>query len=468
MSADVVNFKQCPVCRSELEKADERCPRCGYEELRETYFLSESELAGYAERQSRRRALWEGVEVSLRAHLDRFGIDWRKLENWELFWGRVRDAAAELGLVKGRAVEHAERLWEQLSQPPPGPPRPEGSGSEREAVGAPGEPEPSPSKSVEHVKAWVEEVADGEVDVAAWVRFLKSINATEDDLFLEAVRDEELKRQFDSFETVSTDAAGNLSSRRRRRVRQFVEKLADGVNLVMLRVPGGQFRMGAEDYGCERPVHEVSVPGFHLGKHPVTQAQWRAVARLPRASVEMGESDSHFKGDSRPAECVSWAEAVEFCARLSAQTGRRYRLPSEAEWEYACRAGGGGPFAFGPTLTPSVANYDGRLPYAGGPHGDARGQTVEVGALGVANGFGLCDTHGNVCEWCADTWHDDYSGAPADGSAWSAGGDLASRVARGGSWAHSAEVCRASDRLRESADDSAKLYYLGLRVALDL
>jgi formylglycine-generating enzyme required for sulfatase activity len=442
------------------------CWCCGYPELEDFFFLGESDLAGYRLRLNRHRDAWATLGNFLRAQLRHFGPVWRELENWSRIWASAQAEAAKMGLDMPAVFRRAEQLWPQLEAEP----EPLGTPPEKQEVKD--QPTPAPPdepESLERVRRWVEGLPDGEVDAGMWVDFLASLDGVEDAFFLEAFRDEELKRQFDSFETASTDAEGNLSGRRRKRIRRFVEKLGDGVELHMLKMPGGEFLMGAEGYAFEQPVHKVGVPDFYLGKHAVTQAQWRAVARLLKVNVEMGEEDSYFKGDAHPAECVSRAEAEEFCARLSRETGRRYRLPSEAEWEYACRAGSRGPFTFGQTLTPSIANYDGGRPFGRAPHGVFRCQTVAVGSLGVANDFGLCDMHGNVCEWCADEWHDTYAGAPADGSAWAGGGgDPAYGVTRGGSWAHAAEVCRASDRVRESTDAGLKLHYLGFRVALDL
>lgn len=141
---------------------------------------------------------------------------------------------------------------------------------------------------------------------------------------------------------------------------------------------------------------------------------------------ELDADPSNFKGDKRPVEQVSWYDAVEFCDRLTAHTKRAYSLPSEAEWEYACRAGTRTPFHFGETITTDLANYRGTDneeykwsgSYGPGPKGIYREQITEVGSFGVANAFGLYDMHGNVWEWCLDDWHDNYEGAPTDGSAW--------------------------------------------------
>jgi formylglycine-generating enzyme required for sulfatase activity len=150
-------------------------------------------------------------------------------------------------------------------------------------------------------------------------------------------------------------------------------------------------------------------------------------------------------------EQVSWQEAVEFCRRLSVRTGREYSLPSEAQWEYACRAGTTTAFSFGETLTPELANYNGNNNYASGPKGVYRQQTIEVYSFS-ANGWGLHDMHGNVREWCLDPWHGSYEGAPADGSAWMQGGG-ASKLLRGGSWNGFPGLCRSAFRYDSHPDN---------------
>lgn len=192
----------------------------------------------------------------------------------------------------------------------------------------------------------------------------------------------------------------------------------------------------------EGPQHPVTVSQFYMGRFEVTQAEWRAVADLPKIDRELNRAPSYFKGDDLPVERVSWEDAVEFCKRLSKKTKRAYRLPSEAQWEYAARAGMTTPFAFGETITPDVVNYNGEYPYADAATGMNRKMTVPAGSLSAANAFGLSDMHGNVEEWCLDNWHDNYNGAPVDGSAWTSGGDPEYQVLRGGSWYSSANYCR--------------------------
>src|SRR5512134_2588582 len=152
----------------------------------------------------------------------------------------------------------------------------------------------------------------------------------------------------------------------------------------------------------------------------------------------------------QPIINVSWWDAKAYVEWLSRDIGQLYRLPSEAEWEYACRAGTTTPFSFGETVTPRQANYDGNYTYAGGAEGVYREQSVVVGSL-PANPWGLHEMHGNVWEWLEDVWHDKYSGAPTDGSAWTECEGInsdASRVARGGSWDSNPWVCRSAFRIR--------------------
>jgi len=228
-------------------------------------------------------------------------------------------------------------------------------------------------------------------------------------------------------------------------------EVGKALSLHMVLVPGGYFTMGsAEDElnrdDDEAPQHEVTVSQFLMGRYPITQAQWRAVAALPQIKRELDPDPSRFKGDNRPVEQVSWDDATEFCARLAKRTHRPYRLPSEAEWEYACRAGTTTPFYFGKTLTDELANYNASDTYADGPEGKYREETTPVDYFGFANAFGLSDMHGNVYEWCADSWHGSYEDVPADGSAWTGGEKDAQRVLRGGSWFAYPGSCRSAYR----------------------
>ena len=229
----------------------------------------------------------------------------------------------------------------------------------------------------------------------------------------------------------------------------WLSDLGNGINLEMIAIPGGKFLMGTEDREIERlvkkfnldgfrrekPQHEVTVQPFFMGKYPITQAQYQEV---------MSKNPSNFKGDERPVEYVTWDEAEEFCQRLSKQTGTEYRLPTEAEWEYAARAGTTTPFHFGETITTDLANYDGNYTYANESQGEYREQTTPVGSFSP-NAFGLYDMHGQVWEWCQDNWHDNYEGAPKDGSPWLSGFS-STKIMRGGSWAYNPGVCRSACR----------------------
>ncbi|MFM6908846.1 MAG: formylglycine-generating enzyme family protein, partial [Dolichospermum sp.] len=196
---------------------------------------------------------------------------------------------------------------------------------------------------------------------------------------------------------------------------------------------------------------EVTIKPFSMGKYPITQAQWQAVAALPQVNQELKPNPSRFKGANRPVEQVSWHDAVEFCARLSNYTKRPYRLPSEAEWEYACRAGTTTPFHFGETMTTDLANYNGNYTYGDGSKGVYREETTEVGSFKIANEFGLYDMHGNVWEWCQDDWHNSYKGAPTDGSAWISNNTKSDKLLRGGSWSSLPVICPSAFRYYAAA-----------------
>ncbi|MEQ8740724.1 MAG: SUMF1/EgtB/PvdO family nonheme iron enzyme [Hoeflea sp.] len=212
----------------------------------------------------------------------------------------------------------------------------------------------------------------------------------------------------------------------------------------MVMVPAGGFRMGDLDGGGdsdEKPVRTVTIPRpFAVGRYEVTQAEWRAV---------MGNNPSEFKGDRNPVENVSWDDVQEFIRRLNAKTGKRYRLPSEAEWEYAARAGTETAYHWGNRASHDHANYGTDNCCNGLAEGaDRWWNTSPVGSF-PANAFGLYDTAGNVFEWVEDCWNESYAGAPSDGSAWTAG-DCSRRVLRGGSWDFKPRDIRAAIRLRST------------------
>ncbi|MEH2303573.1 MAG: SUMF1/EgtB/PvdO family nonheme iron enzyme [Nostoc sp.] len=243
------------------------------------------------------------------------------------------------------------------------------------------------------------------------------------------------------FETVTVNAQGNITNRRKEEAKYFEEDLGNGVTLEMVQIPGGKFTMGsppgeAQRESDESPQHQLTVEGFFMGKYEITQVQYQAI---------MGNNPSNFKGEKRPVERVSWDDAVEFCQKLSQKTGKTYRLPSEAEWEYACRAGTKTPFYFGETITTDLVNYNGDYPYGSAPKGEYRQQTIDVGKF-PPNSFGLYDMHGNVYEWCQDVYNHNYQGAPKNGSAWLTGKHNNMMLLRGGSWFNDGVNCRSAYR----------------------
>lgn len=267
------------------------------------------------------------------------------------------------------------------------------------------------------------------------------------------------------FYVVTVDSSGQEIDRKKRSAKYFGETLGKNTSLEMVAIPSGTFMMGSADFiggAEEHPQHQVSIPAFFMGKYPVTQAQWKAVAALPEISQPLNPHPSKFKGANLPVENVSWYQAEEFCLRLSSHTGREYRLPSEAEWEYACRAGTTTAFHFGEAITSELVNCNGGDTYIVKSRGRLRLRTSNVGSFDVANEFGLYDMHGLVWEWCADPWHINYKGAPLDGSVWWVGGDEHRRVLRGGSWNFSSELCRSASRSWNEADDGLRL--CGFRV----
>jgi len=256
--------------------------------------------------------------------------------------------------------------------------------------------------------------------------------------------------------------------RRPLQVEGYWEDLGEGVALTMVTIPAGSFLMGSAKDEPERleregPQHEVTLGAFFMAQTPITQAQWRAVAGWQKVERDLLPDPSNFKGATRPVEQVSWFDALEFCRRLNQRTGQRYGLPSEAQWEYACRAGSTTPFHFGATLTPELANYDGNYSYSDGPKGTYRQQTTDMASF-PANGWGLHDMHGNVWEWCADHWHGSYNFAPGDDQPWLIPAAAADerRLLRGGSWDFSPRNCRSAYRNRSRPVDADD--FVGFRV----
>jgi formylglycine-generating enzyme required for sulfatase activity len=281
-------------------------------------------------------------------------------------------------------------------------------------------------------------------------------------------------------ETVYVNSRGQIETRKPITVSYYDEAIPNSKEPIrMISIPQGELWMGSPKnekgrFPDEGPQHLVKVPTFFMSQTPITQAQWRVIASLPQEGKELKLAPSRFTGDELPVERVTWQDAIEFCARLSRLTGRNYRLPSEAEWEYACRAIPNQvakksnekpvypPFHFGETLTSNLANYYATEIYRREAKGEHRGKTTPVRSF-PPNAFGLYDMHGNVREWCLDPWHKNYEGAPGDGKVWDKKDndnryhdvlnninvlieDNRTHVLRGGSWHNDPQYCRSAFR----------------------
>jgi formylglycine-generating enzyme required for sulfatase activity len=234
-----------------------------------------------------------------------------------------------------------------------------------------------------------------------------------------------------------------------------LKAIHEETGLAFVLIPAGSFLMGSpeEEKGRgseEGPVHSVTMHPFLLCRTECTQSAWGRGGAL---------SEAWFEGADRPEDSLRWTECQDWCS------DNRLRLPSESEWEYACRAGTTTPFSTGETLTTDRANYDGSWPYAGAPQGEYREQTVAAGSL-PANPWGLHEMHGNVWEWCEDAWHEDYQGAPKDGAAWTMADDWADHIIRGGGWPFPEQSCGSATRVGYPVTE--RMYCLGVRPAADL
>jgi formylglycine-generating enzyme required for sulfatase activity len=217
----------------------------------------------------------------------------------------------------------------------------------------------------------------------------------------------------------------------------------------LIEIPAGTFLMGSSDldagtHSDEYPQHKVKVPAFLMGKYPITRYQYGSVMEKDPCYLK--------QNPNLPVDSVSWDQAMEFCQKLSKQTRRKYRLPTEAEWEYACRAGTTSFYSFGDSLAKTQANYRST-------------SKIDVGSF-PPNDFGLYDMHGNVWEWCLDNYHDNYQDAPTDGSAWTTGGDSSVRILRGGSWNDIPRNCRSA--YRDGYEPVVQYNCIGFRVVCEI
>jgi formylglycine-generating enzyme required for sulfatase activity len=266
-------------------------------------------------------------------------------------------------------------------------------------------------------------------------------------------------------------------------IHYFAEPMPTGWDLFvkpmnMVLIMGGSFMMGSPDTEIDRrenesPQHQVAVPSFFMSEFPITQTHWATVAQLPKVKIDLEIAPANFKGTDRPIERVNWFEAKEFCQRLSQLTGRIYRLPTEAEWEYACRADSTTPFHFGDTITTDLANYRGTDheeyqwsgSYGQGSKGIYRQENTPVDSY-PPNAFGLYDMHGNVWEWCQDDYFDNYDVTPIDGSAWVPEENSGLKILRGGSWLNDPRYCRSA--IRYNLNPGYRSYIVGFRVVCEM
>jgi len=288
------------------------------------------------------------------------------------------------------------------------------------------------------------------------------------------------------YEIITLNEEGEIAERRKGENHGYLETTA-GLNLEMVRIPAGEFIFGLPDNGdlstyTGGPRYRVTVSEFWMSRTAITQKQWKIVAEMPEIVQPLNPNPAHFSRKNNPVEKVSWQDCIEFCLRLNQASSKPYRLPSEAEWEYACRAGTTTAFHFGPTLSSRWANYYGLANYDSktnkSENEEYRNQTTPVGSLNAPNAWGLHDMHGNVWEWCLDDYHQE--GVPTDGTAWIDNEDdcvnsidwlksllkknSISKLRRGGSWCNSMRDCRSANRSGCSCD--GKYQETGFRVVV--
>lgn len=245
----------------------------------------------------------------------------------------------------------------------------------------------------------------------------------------------------------------------------FVEYIGEGANIDMILIPSGSFMMGSHSAENgrdkdENPLHLVKLNSFYMSKFPITQLQWRIVSLFPRINRPLKTNPSFYKGDNLPVEKVSWLDAQEFCQRLSQYTQRNYRLPTESQWEYACRGNTKTSFFFGDTITPDFANYNNQS------NDNQNLSKIDKKTTPVdnfyPNAFGLYDCHGNVWEWCEDHYGTNYIHKPKNGSAFYNSISSQPRVVRGGSWSLSSDYCRSAKRGNYAPDSTYN--FIGFRI----
>ena len=278
-----------------------------------------------------------------------------------------------------------------------------------------------------------------------------------------AVRDRDLKKTLFEFTTVNPGYTATLVDKTKMTNDSVDVELGKSLNLKLVRVPAGSFQMGSNRATEEKPIREVKVNEFYMSAFEITQKQWEAVAQMGKIRVDLPPKPAaDLVGDNLPVVGITWEEAEEFCQRLSRFTGKIISLPSEAEWEYAARAGTETPFYFGSRVTAEIVNFNAAVDSKEGAKGLRRNRLIEVGSLGVANKYGLYDMHGNAAEWVQDGWEETYEKAPTDGSA--RVGSPHNKVIRGGSYVLVAGRVCSTCRAFEGRTMSSEL--IGFRVVL--
>lgn len=255
-------------------------------------------------------------------------------------------------------------------------------------------------------------------------------------------------KSYFTYKVIEVNSSGLEIGRHQKKSEYYRENLDEKVYLDMVFIPKGDFCYGTLDmssYNNDNEGSYIPMQSFWMSKYPVTQAQWTLVAKLPKVKCDLLLEPSCFKKEDFPVEQISWLEAVEFCDRISKNTGRRYRLPSELEWEYACRSGTKSLYHFGDDLTTKIAHYKDKDEKIDSPR-----RTVEVTRFDVANAFGLYGMHGNICEWCIDIWDEGNSNL---------------RVIRGGSWIDNKQTC--SSIYRRPAYQKNRENHIGFRIVMD-
>ncbi|WP_215607184.1 formylglycine-generating enzyme family protein [Leptothoe spongobia] len=275
-----------------------------------------------------------------------------------------------------------------------------------------------------------------------------------------------------TLKTVQVDTEGQILAEPSVKIAYFDEpllrsQLRKALPLRMVKIPAGEFLMGSPSTEPQReakegPQRTIQVPSFYMGAFVITQQQYEVVT---------GNNPSYFTDDEGqdgadlPVEQISWQEADAFCQQLSESTSRTYRLPSEAEWEYACRAGTTTSFCFGETLTTEIANFFADFSFTENFEENYRNTPVAADSF-WPNAFGLYNMHGNVYEWCSDDYHDSYKGAPTDANRWTSGNSQSSKVMRGGSWFNDIPYCRSAARDKNSQTGRSNSF--GFRVVCEL